>query len=238
MGKVVERLRDALNHSLSSDRKRQTAQLREIIEELDAWEFVEERLRDALADDRVLGEVGVQSLHHPNGFDQLLLLESPTKTGGLADYRVRLHIWWPDQARPVQDIHNHGWDYASRVLCGRLRFRTFHFDEDPAEPVYHRYWLNTGDEKISPRGSGRVTLGLDALFDAGTAYTFDHRVFHDVAPVAAGLTATLVLAGRYARLGSEMLLEERRLEQGAESFQCDFVRDEPLRQLIRRWLAA
>ena len=68
---------------------------------------------DAIARSRARqDEIADRSYWHPNGFIKLVLEERPG--GG----QLRLHVW--PQVGDEDDIHSHGWSYASVVIGGTV----------------------------------------------------------------------------------------------------------------------
>lgn len=60
------------------------------------------------------------SYRHNNGFDKIVLMN------GLHGWKLRLHIWWSDSYVSFQeDIHDHSWMFASKVLFGQIHCDVF-----------------------------------------------------------------------------------------------------------------
>lgn len=169
-------------------------------------------MTDAIAEiartPQYLEELGPYAYEHPNGFDQLPLeLNSP-------QYRARLHIWWPDRTGTIEDIHNHAWDFGSRILCGSLRFTTFEAG-DEGVPHYHCYYP-IGSKNTPKQADDRI-VALRKTFDghlpAEMSYSFSHTQLHRVKAEGDGRpVATLVVSGVRQRAGSDIFYETRRNE--------------------------
>ncbi|MBX2820315.1 MAG: hypothetical protein KTR29_11560 [Rhodothermaceae bacterium] len=71
-------------------------------------------------------EIAKNSYKHELGFDKLVLFSRPT--GNIT--RVKLHIWWPGKPFADIDIHDHRYDFRSKVLLGELRHELFIIRDD------------------------------------------------------------------------------------------------------------
>jgi len=60
-------------------------------------------------------DITKNSYRHNNGFDKFVLMN------GSNGWKLRLHVWWSDSYVSFQeDIHDHSWMFASKVLCGEI----------------------------------------------------------------------------------------------------------------------
>jgi hypothetical protein len=145
---------------------------------------------------------------HPNGFSKIPVPFIPSKTA-----RLRLHVFH----EPVEfsDIHNHRWDFVSRVLVGNLVSETYEIDlhgsgqkslTHEQNSDKHSYSLTNGAEVSSKRTTR-------AVLSSGTAYFMDRSVFHRVGLAEPGYDcATLVFEG--VQSGSEsQVISQSRIEQ-------------------------
>lgn len=123
---------------------------------------------------------------HPNGFIQYDL---PSNQG-------RLHIWHPDLpvAQVVHTpIHDHTFDFMSRIILGRLTHIVFDFHARPAGG-YHLHGARAAsgeDTRLEPLNIiGDMEMTESHLFSPGDQYTFLAGKFHR--SVGNGLTATIM----------------------------------------------
>lgn len=123
---------------------------------------------------------------HPNGFIQYDL---PGRQG-------RLHIWHPDL--PVAQIvhtpiHDHTFDFKSRVIFGRLMHTIYRFD-DRVDGDYrlHRAVVSAGeDTRLEPTPLvGNMNVTRIHYFSLGERYTFSAGRFHT--SEGNGLVATIM----------------------------------------------
>jgi hypothetical protein len=104
---------------------------RDSLEPISTNEAVQEMLRSVLSDDSALAEIALRSYTHINGFDKFVLIVSK-------NYKLRLHIWWPEHAvKHMEHVHDHPWDFSSRILLGSLRFQTISINDYGAMQLNH-----------------------------------------------------------------------------------------------------
>jgi hypothetical protein len=146
--------------------------------------------------------LAARSYRHVLGFDKIILASA--RPHG----QLRLHVWWPEEARRREHVHNHRFAFSSVVLAGRLR--TSLYAEDPAGAPATRY-RETSDPvdrrwRFEAVGTTRLATVLSADQPAGTAYTMSPALLHriDAAPV---LTVTLFLETRSVRESSDVYAE-------------------------------
>ena len=128
---------------------------------------------------------------HPNGFVQFDLTPD-----------VRLHIWSPrlPEAQVVKTpIHDHTFNFRSRVLCGSLHHDVYAWVPNNIDPGYTLYaakpWLTGLDTALITLGeNGDMTLLEENTFTPGGEYVFKAGWFHE--SYADGLTATVCLKTR------------------------------------------
>lgn len=178
-----------------------------------------------------------QSVQHPNGFDCYDFVTCSAAEFGQPSGRLRLHVWWPDETSgDASDIHNHSWDFDSRVLLGRLRFETFETSgsvKSESAESWHRYRYWFGDEygyRLDYEGLSSVFKTFDGDLIAGTQYWFNHNPLHRVTAYPGVMAASLVVAGPYRTRGSTVLSQVTR--KLGDSPVRKFQRDELRRRLI------
>lgn len=122
---------------------------------------------------------------HPNGFIQYDL---PSGEG-------RMHVWHPDL--PVAQIvhtpiHDHTFDFTSRIILGRLTHVTFDFCAGAGPYQLHgARVIRDEDTRLEPLGVfGDMFEDKRRVFDAGDQYSFAHGRFH--LSEGDGLTATIM----------------------------------------------
>ena len=188
------------------------------LDELDPTAWIADLAARLQTDRHLAVQLGQQSVAHPNGFDLITLAGGLPTADRLPPYRLRLHIWW-QAGQTLEDVHNHAWDFCSRILTGSLRFTTYHpTASENSLPEFHRYRYQLGgdgDFRDQPVERARLTQGLDAILAAGTTYSFRHDQLHRVTPAGDDVVATLVITGHFCTRGSDIYTEHARPATGA-----------------------
>lgn len=167
-------------------------------------ELVGRVLSDAGALERIAG----RSYAHSNGFDRITLLDWP------GTVRVRLHVWWPVHEPPSERIHNHAWNFWSRVICGGLTTRLYSTRESPdaSQRLIHLGPPPDGAPygyTYAPGAPVEVHEQTKLRLAAGTTYHLDHRVLHRVHPNFANATGpcvTVIAHGPLVRNASDIVV--------------------------------
>ncbi|RSN34977.1 hypothetical protein DMC61_05975 [Amycolatopsis sp. WAC 04169] len=150
-------------------------------------------LEEILGDEEAVRAAAKRSYWHPNGFAKMVLHASP-------DFRIRLHVW-PESEEPSRgesNPHSHRWEFASTIVAGEgLHMVEFHETADGGKP-YDRY--RYGADPANPAalladGEARLEVEKTPHVRLGEVYSCDTAVVHTVRPIAAGLTATVVIQG-------------------------------------------
>jgi hypothetical protein len=160
-----------------------------------------EFLESIYSDDNALANVAAKSYAHRNGFDKLVLIASSDP-----EFRLRLHIWWPNSDE-VGDmhIHNHKWDFRSRIIEGSYRHQTYAVDAGGEE--WHRYRCHSVLQKQGHQMEYECTQHLRCVFDnivvKNSEYTIDHSILHKVSLMDPfHLTSTIILQSPVLQVGT------------------------------------
>lgn len=144
-------------------------------------------------DDQWLEVAASQSYVHYNNFDKIVLASSSEP-----EYKLRLHIWWPDPGSPMfETVHNHGWDFGSVMLLGRYRQQIYQ-QSDAGIEMYKYEYLSAGEQgsySLGLAGSGKLSCVFDTTITAGSSYVMRKDVLHRIVSDRQSLTCTLVLHG-------------------------------------------
>lgn len=216
---------------LSAQPTAQLSAMHEFVADPGIGSWTEAAIQQVLDNPDHLAEIAAQSFAHPNGFDSIPLENKHPH------YRVRLHVWWPEAALVTEDVHNHAWDFASRILSGELTFQTYR-RADQGTPFFHYPWRLGGAFAYDSTQVKTVNLSkvLDACLAEATHYTFDRHELHRVAPVKTDRpVSTLVLIGKWQRDGSDVYTDEPRHGAGYRALKDPYSADE-LADRLRRYL--
>jgi hypothetical protein len=161
------------------------------------------RLLDAvLAEEPFAEQVAARSYRHALGFDKLILA-SAAPLG-----QLRLHVWWPDEVRGREHVHNHRFPFSSVLVAGRLRTYLHHLSDGGVPMVHFRETSDVADRRwrFDRVGDARVAAGLVADLPAGAAYTMSADLLHRV-EASPLLTATLFLETHQRRAWSSVYVD-------------------------------
>ena len=217
---------------LSVQPSAQLTAIRDFISGPDISSWTVDTIRRILADPAHLEEIAQQSFAHPNGFDSIPLENRHPS------YRVRLHLWWPEDTLVTEDVHNHAWSFASRVLSGALTFKTYR-PCDTGQPYFHYPWRigDKGTYDGTSVNTATLAVALNACFSEGMHYSFDLNELHRVAPVKTTQpVSTLVILGTMQRDGSDVYTENPRHGAGYRLLR-DPYSSRQLADRLRRYLA-
>lgn len=143
------------------------------------------------------------SVAHPLGFDKFTLIGSPS-------YQLKLHVWWPSaSSRPLEDIHNHRFDFASAVIVGFLQSEVFRMSTTGA-PVVRYSEINDVDQgRYEFVEEGFAHVGLSQRYSVGprSVYFTTAEVLHRVFAPARDLTATLFFKLPHVRRETTVLVD-------------------------------
>jgi hypothetical protein len=101
-----------------------------------------DRVQDIVRSRSLQAEIAARSYFHPNGFVKLVLEQHPG--GG----QLRLHVW---PGRPkAEDIHGHGWSYASVVVGGAVCEVPFtEVDPGVGTPMWRSTYAGVGHRRFA-----------------------------------------------------------------------------------------
>lgn len=110
-------------------------------------------------------------------------------------HRDRLHIWMPDDARDnVSTIHNHPWDFESKILVGSLVNRVFTRmnHETPLSHMMQRIVCGPGGGAI-PNSEQYISLRVrsERIYTTGDTYTMEADDLHETVVTTSG-TVTMI----------------------------------------------
>lgn len=152
---------------------------------------VADALVDLIEDIPWRDHVAAESYRHANGFYKVPLF---TAHGA----RVRVHYW--DGTTPAEEnVHNHRWRLASRVLVGTLEDETYEFchptDPRALELTEFEYGKPApGRATASRRSVGRaIRLNAKTARMAGAAYSLNPRQLHRIVTHSGTATMTLMV---------------------------------------------
>lgn len=149
-------------------------------------------LEETLQNQEQLVEIASRSSYHPNGFLKLqMVLERHAK--------VRLHYWPASMLSAEENIHNHRWRLASKVLLGQLTSEIFvesdhkEVGAQNLEMRMYRKQLGAHEAQTIHMGARFVKRSEVIIRSAGEAYYLDTDVMHRIIHKGGQATLTLMV---------------------------------------------
>jgi hypothetical protein len=158
----------------------------------------------ALTSEETLTQIGEQSYIHKNGFIKLTLAKINGK-------KYRVHIFDVD-AKADQNVHNHRWDFTSKVLCGALPMYLYKVIGGK-EYYFHTYTRDENTYTVAHRGfCGLVEAPLQ-YFNAGMGYMMPKEIHHRIGAVEE-LTITYMVTEETNQFTCDLINLEDKSEGG------------------------
>ncbi len=134
-----------------------------------------------------------KSYLHPNGYQKLVLI-SPDQFP--VPYELRMHYWATIGVDSKPDIHDHGWDFASHILFGRLQSDEYEVSET-GEHLHSGRYIRQEQHSFGVYSNNTQPLSKvnSATYNAGDFYLQPNELLHRVTPLDPDGTCTLVLQG-------------------------------------------
>ncbi|WP_353558485.1 hypothetical protein [Paraburkholderia terrae] len=144
-----------------------------------------------LARNASLQTVAQNSYLHDNGFTKLVVFRSDRCA-------VRLHLWdtLSSNDQIVSNIHNHRWNFFSRLLAGEYDQEQFAPSKAAADGERYfasRYVASADDYEVIPLGEILLQRSRRQRMLAPSSYYMAADVMHRVTVPARCLTATIVV---------------------------------------------
>ena len=162
-------------------------------------------LEGVLQDPQRLGEIAERSYYHPNGFLKLQLKIT-------SNVKVRLHYWAESLGSAEENVHNHRWRLASKVMHGQLHSEVFEEAEETlkgsAEELTLRlYRKDIGDHAATGEAIGDVHVRQSASITRyeGEAYAMDTDQLHRIKHHHGQATVTLMVQSAPLHKDNHML---------------------------------
>lgn len=140
----------------------------------------------------------MRAYQHEIGFDKITLGVDPT-SGAL----LRAHFWKEAgndlEASPLAgNLHNHRWNFASRILQGELRIDKFTLSSNGQTYRHYRYWPEHGDD-LEFVGHAGLDVGGSELVREGAEYFEEANEIHHATPAPGDPAVTLMARSRSTR---------------------------------------
>jgi hypothetical protein len=139
---------------------------------------------------------------HPNGFAKVCIASRP------GEWILRLHTW--SHGGGDADIHSHRWDFASRILVGALRARSYSVASRFGSYVQLICRRNSqGGYAFQTVGSCSIIQTAERVYFQYESYLQHYDDLHSVATVGAAPLVTVVLQGPFRSDHSTVVVDDR-----------------------------
>lgn len=176
----------------------------------------------------------VHGYFHDNGFLKVEMARSDC-----GRVRLRLHLWGCSGSPVIQTIHNHSFDFVSRVIHGHLLNReyvTTQAGEGEAlyAYAYHRRFRSEPQYNLVPAGMAFVQVLNERILEPGDTYCLTGKAFHTLDPEACTRAATILLTREHTGHADALVLSR---DPQAATVGRNYVRlaGEDLRSAIATW---
>lgn len=165
-----------------------------LLDEIGSEQQLKYLLNSILSNEEKINTCSSQSEFHRLGFDKICLLSNPK-------YQLRLHIWRPQKKFKSEGIHNHKFNFVSRIIKGNLHHTLYERcnTEDPHAMLLHEYIFSPKEnpkesDTFQYKGISPLKMVSDEIYPRNTIYNLHHEAFHNAIPTNNNvLTATLFL---------------------------------------------
>lgn len=143
---------------------------------------------DPFLNNRMLDE----SYYHLNGFDKIVLINR-------SNFKIRLHNFLPrPEKRPMENIHDHRWNFASAMLKGSFKTDLFtNGVKQDLKTQSYTYYSDKLNDKYETVYNGEVFLEkLKTLkISQGDNYFIPSDALHRINGMNADGTVTIIVTG-------------------------------------------
>jgi hypothetical protein len=136
-------------------------------------------------------------------------------------FKFRLHIFThiPEIDIPMENVHNHRWNFASQVISGKLKMQIFQRDR-LSNQLFFDYDYKPADGsnkyKVDLKGLSSLTMTDERVFSGGESYYMDKEEMHRIINIPYENAVTLAMTGiptnNDCKLFSANIFEEKHKE--------------------------
>jgi hypothetical protein len=173
----------------------------------------------------IVEQIARHSYRHPLGFDKFVL--APLRPLG----QLRLHVWWPEDEREREHVHNHRFGFISGVLVGQVQTSVYK-PCDGNDLTHFSEVGGTREWKFENLGCGSVSLSINASLAAGSVYSMPADALHRI-DATRQLTATLFLESAAHRGSSSIYLTGT---QEPAAYRCEALHPDDARRRLSQLL--
>ena len=170
-------------------------------------------IKSVLSNRADLEKIADRSYSHPNGFDKI-----PLVVPSHEEFKVRLHIWWPlepGQSPSKEDIHDHRWDFCSKIITGQLALENW--SELSGLDNNHRA-VTREEYRYHPRGNNeyfsmehigccRLIKTFTSSMHKGSSYSIAYDQLHRATSPSNLLTSTVMIQQAALKTSTRVMVD-------------------------------
>ena len=163
---------------------------------------VKSYLETILQDENLLIYVSSKSYSHENGFDKITLFENLYS-------KLRLHLWMKDGIKYSENVHNHRWDFCSKIITGAYQFENFEITNDVGIEHYeYEYLPKTNSDKYDMvfRGKKKLLIKETGIKKKDDIHILSENELHKISSTE-NVTATIFLTGKLKKKSTNVFSE-------------------------------
>ena len=134
------------------------------------------------------------SYYHENGFHKIVLLSGK-------QFKLRLHHFGVSAKIPMENIHDHRWNFTSTIINGNLKMDLFRPTEKTtdAEKVYHFIYeseKSNGNYSTEYVSEAHLIKSESRIYRPGDTYLMKTHELHRIRNSSGEESMTLILTGK------------------------------------------
>lgn len=148
-------------------------------------------ITNLLGDTDSVKAIQAASYYHKNGFDKIVLLSGK-------NFKLRLHHFYPPgQKQPMENVHDHRWDFSSSILFGDMGMKIYKEDVNGDDLRYGYLYSPVKGGKYSPKFQDmiRVQCTENRRYAAGQHYFMPNDIMHRITDMGQQGCITLMMTG-------------------------------------------
>ncbi len=167
-------------------------------------------LDTVLANESLAAELAARSYRHALDFDKYILFSEPPFA------QLRLHVWFAEDARRQEHVHNHRFGFASVIVHGRIRAYLYSPDADGSPHQHYRESAERQEQrwKFEDLGATRLATSMVVEIPAGGYHMVAPATMHHIEVPANEAAVTLFVETSSVRASSSVFVP-----QGGESLE-------------------
>jgi len=167
-----------------------------------------------LNNETLLNDILDNSYRHHNGFHKIVLCKG-------ALFKIRLHVFMnmPEIDIPMENIHNHRWNFASQIIKGKMKMEIFKRGLEGDKYFFdykYRPANGGGNYEVDLLGLSALEMIEERVFHSGESYYMDCDELHRIVNFPNEKVVTIVMTGipnnKECKLYSKNIFSEERKE--------------------------